>query len=37
MRYSDRFGSATSSGAKSRKSCASRSIIAIIGWRTAAS
>jgi hypothetical protein len=37
MRYSDVFGLATSSGAKERKSIASRSTIAIIGWRTCAS
>jgi hypothetical protein len=34
MRYIDTFGLATSSGAKARKSCASRSTTTVIGWRT---
>src|SRR5438876_2018396 len=37
MRYIEIFGLATSSGANARKSSASRSTIAVIGWRTCAS
>src|SRR5258705_9260284 len=37
MRYIEIFGLATSSGANVRKSSASRSTIAVIGWRTCVS